>query len=192
MRLHPFFALILLCGLCSCKTEPQPAAMPEPVETEKQGADLQTRNNALALLDDLLGDEKNLSKILIIKHNTDQLGKVVGDISKTAGNGAQMLEALAKAEPGLDLKATSLPPGEAQARKEMSKAKEHVLLHSKDAEFQFQLLLTQVDALNYGANLAMVVAQNETQPDRTRDFLRLSAELRALDERVLAMLREPK
>jgi hypothetical protein len=194
MRVLPLkvFALILLCGLCSCKTEQQPSAAPEPTETEKQGADLQTRNNALALLDDLLGNEKNLGKILIIKRNTDELGKLVADISKTAGNGAKMLEALAKTEPGLNLKATSLPPGEAATRKEMSKDREHLLLHSKDAEFQFQLLLTQVEALNYGAHLAMLVAENESQPDRTRDFLRLSAELRELNERVLAMLREQK
>lgn len=160
--------------------------------TEKKGVDLQTRNNALALLDDLLGDEKNLSKILIIKHNSDELGKLVGDISKTAGDGAKMLESIAKTEPGLNLKATSLPSGEAAARKAISKTKEHELLHSKDAEFQFQLLLTQTEALNYGSHLAMVVAENESQPERTREFLRLSAELRNLQERVLAMLRNTK
>ena len=44
--------------------------------SEKKGFDMQTRNNALALLDDLLSDEKNVSKILIIKHNSDELGKL--------------------------------------------------------------------------------------------------------------------
>jgi hypothetical protein len=79
--------------------------------------------------------------------------------------------------------------GEVAARKAISKTKEHTLLHSKDAEFEFQLLLTQVEALNYGAHLAMVVAENEPNADRTRDFLRLSSQFRELNEQVLAMLR---
>ena len=159
---------------------------------EKKGVDVQARNNALALLDDLLGDEKNLNKILIVKHNSDELGKLVDDISKSAAENAKMLEALAKTEPGLNLKAIDLPPGELATRKAISKTKEGLLLHSKDAEFQFQLLLTQTEALNYGAHLAMVVADNESRADKTRDFLRLSAELRALNERVLTMLRTTK
>jgi hypothetical protein len=151
---------------------------------------MQTHDNTLALLDDLLGDEKNVSKILIIKRNSDELGKLVKDISKTAGDGAKMLEALAKTQPGLDLKAINLPPGETATRKSISKTKEQILLHSKDAEFEFQLLLTQAEALNYGAYLAMVIADTETDANRTREFLRLSAELRDLRERVEAMLRQ--
>jgi hypothetical protein len=187
-------ALFLICALCACQST-QRASAPKPEATatpEKPVANLQTRNNALALLDDLLGDEKNVSKILIIKRNSDALGILVKDISKAAGDGAKMLEALAKSEPGLNLKAIDLPPGEAATRSAIGKTKEHLLLHSKDAEFQFQLLLTQAEALSYGAGLAMVVAENESQPERTRDFLRLSAELRGLHERVLAMLRARK
>jgi hypothetical protein len=190
-----FSALLLLCSLCACQSTRQPAAAsPSPAVAGpgKNGFDIQTRDNALALLDDLLGDEKNLSKILIIKHNSDELGKLVEDISKTAGNGAKMLEALAKTQPGLNLKATSLPRGEVATRKAISKTKEQLLLHSKEAEFEFQLLLTQVEALNYGAHLAMVVADSETDANGTREFLRLSAQLRDLRERVEAMLRTKK
>ena len=43
--------------------------------------------------------------------------------------------------------------------------------------------------MNYGAHLAMVVADCETDPSGTREFLRLSAQLRDLRERVEAMLR---
>jgi hypothetical protein len=186
-------ALFLLCSLCACKSLQHPTATPSPSapETdEKSAADLQTRNNALALLDDLLNNEKNLSKILIIKRNSDELGRLVENISKTAGKGADSLESLAKSEPGLDLKKTNLPPGEAATRKAISKTKEHELLHSKDAEFEFQLLLTQVEAMNYGAHLAMVAADNESQPARTREFLELGAQLRNLREQVEAMLRK--
>ncbi|HWD93136.1 MAG TPA: hypothetical protein VG938_12395 [Verrucomicrobiae bacterium] len=185
-------ALFLLCSLCACQSLRHPQAAPQPTESgtpEKSAADLQTRDNALALLDDLLNDEKNVSKVLIIKSNSDELGRLIKNISKTAGNSAVMLESLAKSEPGLDLKKLDLPPGEATARKAISKEKEHVLLHSKDAEFEFQLLLTQVEALNYGANLALVAAENEPRASNTRELLALSAQLRDLHEQVLAMLR---
>ena len=183
-------ALFLVCGLCACQSlKPSPADIPP---SEGKNFNAPTRNNALALLDNLLGDEKNVSKILVVKHNSDELGKLVDDISKTAGEGAKMVEAFAKTEPGLNLKAIELPAGETATRKAISKTKEHLLLHSKDAEFEFQLLLTQTEALNYGAHLAMVVAENESQADRAREFLRLSANMRALNERVLAMLRKPR
>jgi hypothetical protein len=185
-------ALFLLCSLCACQSLRHPNATPQPVEPgtpEKSGEDLRTRDNALALLDDLLNDEKNLSKVLIVKRNSDELGRLVKSISKVAGSGAEMLRAMAKSEPGLDLKKQDLPPGEAATRKAISKTKEHVLLHSKDAEFEFQLLLTQVEALNYGASLAMVAAENEPRANNTRELLALGAQLRDLHEQVLAMLR---
>ena len=153
---------------------------------------LLVRNNAMALLDDLLNDEKNVSKILLVKHHSDELAKLIKDISATSGEGAKMLEEVAKQETGLNLKQLDLPPGEAATRKAISKTKEHLLLTSKDAEFELQLLLTQAEALNYGAHLAMVVAENETNPERTREFLQLSAQLRNLEDRELVMLRNRK
>ncbi len=185
--------MFFLCLLCGCQSLKQPSAKsgsPEISTSQKTASDLATRNNALALLDDLLGDEKNLSKILIIKRNSDELGRLVEDISKTAGEGEKMLQSMAKNEPGLDLKALNLPPGEAATRKSIAKTQEQLLLHSKDAEFEFQLLLTQSEALNYGANLALVAAENEPQADVTRDLLRLSSRLRELHEQVLTMLRK--
>ena len=180
---------ILICGFCACQSLQHPAPNPEMPVSEKKSSDLVTRNNALALLDDLLNDEKNLSKILIVKRNSDELARLVQNISRTAGGGADLLKSLAKNEPGLNLKATDLPPGETAARKAISKNKEYLLLHSKDAEFEFQLLLTQVEALNYGANLAMVAAEDEPQVNDTREFLSLGAQLRDLHEQVLGMLR---
>lgn len=186
-------ATLLVLLLCGCQSiQKRPGKVPPAGGAEGNNPNLQVRNNALALLSDLMGDEKNVSKILIVKHNSNELGKLIKDISATAGNGAKMIDEFSKSAGGLDLKRLDLPPGEAAARKAISKTKEHLLLSSKDAEFEFQLLLTQTEALNYGAHLAMVVADCETDANRTREFLRLSAQLRELHERVLAMLREKK
>jgi len=187
-KLLATFLVLLLCGCQS--VQKRPGKGPPAGVTEGNNPNLRVRDNAVALLSDLMGDEKNVSKILIVKHNSNELGKLIKDISATAGNGAKMIDEFSKSAGGLDLKRLDLPPGEAATRKAISKTKEHLLLSSKDAEFEFQLLLTQVEALSYGAHLAMVVADAETDPAHTREFLRLSSQLRELHERVLAMLRE--
>ena len=189
-KIPAMFLVLLLCGCQSFQSTNEKT--PAPNTAEANNVNLQIRNNALALLDDLLNDEKNVSKVLIVKHNSDELGTLIKSISETAGSGAKMLEEFSKSTGGVDLKRQDLPPGEAATRKLISKTKEHLLLSSKDAEFEFQLLLTQVEALNYGAHLAMVVADSETDPNRTREFLRLGSELRELRERVETMLRQRK
>lgn len=191
--MRSILAAFLLCILCGCQsfrsTSPTESSASPPAG-EGNNQYLPIRNNALVLLADLLNDEKNLSKILIVKRNSDELGKLVKDISDTAGNDAKMLDAFAKTDGSLDLKRLDLPPGELATRKAISQTKEHMLLSAKDAEFEFQLLLTQVEALNYGAHLAMVVADCEKDPNHTREFLQLAAQLRGLHERVVARLRK--
>jgi hypothetical protein len=191
MRSSKFPAMFLVLLLCGCQSFKSTSGKTQaPNATETNNANLPIRNNALALLDDLLNDEKNVSKVLIVKHNSDELGALIKSISETAGGGAKMLEEFSKSAGGVDFKRLDLPPGEAATRKLISKTKEHLLLSSRDSEFEFQLLLTQVEALNYGAHLAMVIADSETDPSRTREFLRLGSQLRDLRERVETRLRK--
>ena len=193
MRSHPLelLALLLLCSLSACQTSTTPEATPPHVERKPaaKGMDLPTRNNALALLDELLNDEKHVSKLLIIKRESPELNRLIKSISETAGRGADRLKALAKKNPGHYLAATALPPGETATRESIAKVKQHLLLHSSGGEFEFQLLLTQAQALNYGSHLAKVAAANEPQPAVARELSALSARLNDLLEQVLAMMR---
>jgi hypothetical protein len=185
-------ALILLLGLCGCRSvhrENGTLKHAGPAPTGKKSIDIQTRNNAIALLNDLLNEEKNLSKILIIKRESPDLKRLVKDISETADDGAKMLKSLAKKDRGIQLATLGLPPGEVAARQAISKTKQDLLLHTKGAEFEFQLLLTQMEALSYGTHLALVAAENEPQPERAQEFSKISGQLKQLEERVLTRLR---
>lgn len=191
-QLLQLLATLLVCSLCGCQLPQRKITAPpdaKPATSAKQPFDVATRNNALALLNDLLNDEKNVSKILIIKRNSDELKELIKDISDAAGNGAKLLKSFAEKDPSIQLTATDLPPGEAATRKSISKAKEHDLLHTKDTEFEFQLLLTQSEAMNYGAHLAQVAAENEPQPQRARALFALSTKFKMLHDQVLTMLR---
>jgi len=143
----------------------------------------------MALLTDLLNDEKNLSKILLIKFESPEVDRLVTEISKRASEGANMLETIAKSDPSLIKTSLALPPGEIAARDAIAKTKKQQLLHTKGKEFEFELLLTQVQALNYGAHLASVIAKNEPQPDRAQQFSNLSVQFKKLYDEVIALLR---
>jgi hypothetical protein len=143
-----------------------------------------------ALLYDLLGDEKNVSKLLIVKRDRPELKALVKQISDTAAKAHKEFEKFAKRDHTLNLKDTGLPPAELETRKSISKEKAKSLLAEKDKSFEIALLLTQNEALTYGAHLAQTVASFETNPDRNRFLQQLSAELLDLRNKVAAMLRE--
>jgi hypothetical protein len=187
--------VLAVFGLCGCQFHPQAAASPESMvvaTSAKKDFDIRIRNNSLVLLNELLNEEKRLSMILIIKRESPELNRLITDIAETAAEGAKRLQSMAKNDPGLALAKPDLPPGEQATRKAIAKTKQHLLLQSKDAEFEFQLLLTQAEALNYGAHLAAVAAENEPQSDRVRELSDLSSRLKLLYEQVITRLRMNK
>lgn len=182
---------LLLCGLAACQLPPKPAPPSQDAThiAPANNAALTVRNNAFALLADLLNDEKNLSKILLIKFESPEVDRLVTDISKTADEGAHLLKDFSKNDPALTQTKLDLPPGEAATRDAIAKTKRQQLLRAKGKEFEFELLLTQVQALNYGAHLAAVIAANEPQPERAQQFLNLSAQFKKLYDGVIALVR---
>jgi hypothetical protein len=147
-------------------------------------------NNAASLLDNLLGDEKNLAKILIIKgHGDGDFGNLVKAIAHAAAEGDRQLRQLAQSTPGMDLKALGLPPGEVAARQAIGKTKERDLLFSTGTTFEFNLLLTQTQALSYGAHLAEVVAAQAPTPEAAQAFKSLAEVLDRLLRDVTRQLR---
>ena len=186
-------SLALLFILCACRTAPVPAdadtihsTEPEPRLPANYAE--QARNNSASLLYDLLKDERNLSKLLLIKRESKELHDLVKKISAAAALGATQLEQMAEQDRTLELHAISLPSGEVEARKSIKEAQRHELLHAKGADLQFKLLLTQIEALNYGAHLAQVAAAHEQQPAHQRTFNDLSTSLQQLREEVIALL----
>ena len=143
-----------------------------------------------ALLDDLLGGEKNVSKLLIIKRDRPELKAIVKQISDKTGKAQKELEKLVKRDAHIDLKNQGLPPAELETRKSISKEKSKALLTEKGDDFELHLLLSQNEALTYGAHLAGTIAKTETDPKRTQFLQQLSRDLLDLHNKVFSMLRE--
>jgi hypothetical protein len=181
--------LAALLSLCGCGLIGAKEAKVTPSNLSGQVGTTNTLNNALDLLHDLLGDEKNLSKVLLIKHASPALKQLVKNISAKAGDGLKVLESFQKTGDAPAWGHLGLPPGERATREAISKTKEHELLHSSGSEFEFQLLLSQSEALNYGTHLAQIAAQNDSNPAHASKLLVLSRDLAQLHSEVLARLR---
>jgi hypothetical protein len=184
--LPPTFSLavivIFIGMICGCATAPRNFP---PAATEK----IALRNNTASLLYDLLNNEKNVSKILIIKHDSAPLHGLIKAISATTGNAADRMTELAKADPTLNLHDLGLPAGEKAARAAVTKTTEHDLLFTSGNEFQFNLLLTQAQALSYGSHLAKVAAENSSQPDAIKAFQSFDVAMNDLYLQVVTMMR---
>ena len=148
----------------------------------------QLRSNCCSLLYDLLQDEKNVSKLLIIKGERPEVNRLIKEISSAAATGAKKLEELAKLDRKLNLRASGLPLGERATRDAISKTRARELLLASGDDFEIKLLLTQAEALSYASHLAKVAAKNEPQPDRAREFTVLSDEMQRLYSQVIALL----
>jgi len=181
---------VLLFG---CSTtgpgSPSAAAVPAAAGSTEAGNDrIQVRNNASSLLAQLLDEEKNVSKILIVKRGSRELSGLIKAISTAAADGGERIKVLAQHDPTLDLRRQDLPAGEKATRDAEGKTEEYELLFSSGAEFEFTLLLTQAQALDYGSHLAKVASDNSTDPGEAGAFLTISQTLNQLLAQVKAMM----
>jgi hypothetical protein len=188
-RIIALFVPFLLCGCRLPHSVPATATAVEPVQSSKKRVDRAVCDNALNLLHDLLGDEKNVSKVLIIKRASPAVKELIKKISQTAGSSVKTLESFAPKDAARKWEHLGLPPGERATREAVAKTKEHKLLHSSGKEFEFELLLTQAEGLNYGTHLARIAAENESDPENARKLSVISQELDQLQAEVLALLR---
>jgi len=155
-----------------------------PVKAEHSTAD----NYGYALLFALLGDEKDVSKLLVVKRERAELKELIKAISETAAGGHRDLENFAKTDRSLNLHKQGLPAAESAARASISRVKGKDLLAEGGKEFELQLLLSQNEALTYGMHLAEAVATAESNPARATYLRQLAGNLGQLQRKVMAML----
>jgi hypothetical protein len=180
LRAGLLVSLTLIAGSCTLHQSSEEA----PVKSRDDSAD----HHGYALLYALLGGEKDVSKLLIVKRERAELRDLVKAIADTAGRAHRQLEEFAKADRSLNLFKQGLPPAEATTRASIERAKGKELLTEGGKEFELQLLLSQNEALIYGMHLAETVAKAESNPTRIKYFQQLSSELNQLQRKVVGML----
>lgn len=155
---------------------------------EAQSSESNAPTQAHALLFGLLGDEKNVSKLLIIKRERPELRGLINEISERAGKAHKELEGFAKSDRTLNLKDQGLPSAEVLTRNAIAKARAKELLTESGKEFELRLLLAQNEALTYGAYLAATAAASDTVAHRRQMLQQLSTDLLQLQKKTVDML----
>jgi hypothetical protein len=155
------------------------------------GADLgshATTDHSYALLYDLMGDEGDVSKLLIIKRVRPELKELIKEISARCSAAHKEIEAFAKMDRSIKLKNRGLPMAEIKTRESISSARGKHLLGSKGKEFELELLLTQNEALTYGAHLARVTANAESKAERIGLLKILETDISRLQQRLVDLM----
>jgi len=174
-------ATALVSGFGWGKKEKKPAEKPVTNESLPAG---------YALLFKLLSDEKDVSKLLLIKKDRRELHQLIKEIADSASTAHKQLERNAK-HLGLALADQKLPTVELAARESISKEKAKELLSTKGDEFEFRLLMSQHEALTYGIHLARQLAEAETDRSQRELLQEVRSQFGQLRGRVFEMLFRP-
>lgn len=178
---------LLMLGVVSmsfsgCKVPVQSAAtIASPQE--------QTRANSYSLLYELLGQQRNVDKLLLVKMESVELKLLIKAIAAASAAGVKRLEESARQDATIRLDQTSLPPGETATRNAIASTKKKELLTPFNSNFELDLLLTQSEALSYAWHLAKVAAANEPNSGHARLLNNLSSEMKSLHGQVLSLMR---
>jgi hypothetical protein len=163
MRLGIVLVPLLLAGCATREVRLVPAPG-DPALTENQN--YRVRNQGYSLLYDLVSDEKDVAKVLLIKREHPQVRAIIQEISSFAGQLQKQLDQFSLEDPQLNFKTPGLPFIEAKAREAIGSRRAKQLLLAGGQDFEVDLLLTQVEATGYGGGLAEVLAEQESIPKR--------------------------
>jgi len=144
-----------------------------------------------ALLYEILGQERQVSRLLIIKQERQALETVIDAIDETCGAAYERLEELANENPRLDLADTGLPVEEVRTRLAIAATRRDQLLAASGREFELEFLWTQNEALTYAAHLADTLSRSESDPARLAFVRALWKDMARLVQDVQALLRRP-
>lgn len=175
-------AAVLLTASLGCASAGAPRRPPDEPAASAHG---------FALLYQILGQERQVSKLLMIKEERDELETVIDAIDSICDAAYERLEELAKQRPRLDLSDTGLPADEVRTRLAIAATRRDQLLAATGREFEMQLLWTQNEALTYASHLADTLARSEPDPARLAFARALWKDLTRLLQDVQNLLHRP-
>jgi hypothetical protein len=187
--------LIILVAACFTGCATRPAAKeakapkePPPTVASSEDSRLAIRNQGYSLLYKLLSDQKDVSKLLLIKKEPADARDLIKRIADVSSQAAKELEALAKADPHLHLDIDGLPDAERETRDLIAKTHTKELLTKTGEKFEMRFLLTQIEALTYGSHLAVVVQNHEADENRRAVLAKISQQYQDLHQALIDLM----
>lgn len=165
--------------LCGC------ASTPRALDTDERMLQV---NQGYTLLYTLLDKDADVDKILLIKSADPRTEALIREIAAVCRAAIQRLRAFARDDPHLRFDSPSVPVVEQATRDAIESTVAKDLLSSWNEAFEVKLLLSQADAIGYGAHLAMTLRKFDTDGPRRAWLEQLSENLKLLYARVVARL----
>lgn len=148
----------------------------------------QIRVNCFSLLHQLLNQQRNVDKLLLVKKESTETHRLIKTIASASAAGAKRLEYFAARDHSVQLELLALPPGEVATRDAIARTKAKELLTPFNPDFELYLLVTQSEALSYAWHLARVAAANDTGMERSKYLSALSAEMKDLHRQTVSLM----
>lgn len=182
---RPAAIMLIACMLLlsGCYTAPPRAATPptEPAYIQ--------RNYGYALLYATIRSETQVADVLKIKSARDEVATLLKDIAAFAKDALNQLDNLAAADPSLGFDIDALPEMESRTRQAIENTTTaQVLMHS-GRRFEFTILLTQHEALNYISHLAGVLRRHDSAKPRMDILEQIQRDAQRLHARTIELLR---
>lgn len=149
------------------------------------------RSRGYALLHSTVDELSQVDKVLVIKDAEPQVADLLKAIAQFSGDCRDKLQTFAAEDPSLRFNDDGLPNAEASTRNAIASATQKQILFSSGREFEFNILLTQHQALNYITHLAGTLSEQDSHEDRRQYLTHLAGESNALRQRVIALLQSP-
>ena len=177
---RPIFCLSLLASLLTLNL----------VRADETSERQQKLNGGYYLLHQLGEDEDQVPLLLDIKHAPPELTPFADRISKTAKETMGSLERFQQADPAIRFDKNPLPKIEQDVRDSIKDDKQHQLLFgTTNSEFVRAFLISQIEACTYAVNLSKVLADQETDPGRTKILRHLSTQWLGMRDNAFRLLR---
>lgn len=142
-----------------------------------------------ALLYSTIAQDADVDKALMLKGPDARVVEVVKAISQFCAQAKSRLEAFAQEDPALNLKNDGLPALEVKTRDAIGSTTTKQILFGTGKEFEFRLLMTQHEALNYVTHLAGVLAKEEANPARRAYLNEIATNSATLHGKVIELMK---
>jgi hypothetical protein len=161
------FSLLLAAAILSCFSPATPLRADDDSKKEMK--------DGFFLIHNVCHEESQVHLITLMKTTPPYLVSYVTRISKLADDSLEALDDMEDHDPSLKSDDSPLPAFERAVRDSISEEKQHDLLFGTTGPaFSRALILTQLDASNYIANMAKVLAEEDENDSRARTLDKIS------------------
>ncbi|MGD0767036.1 MAG: hypothetical protein ABSB42_02315 [Tepidisphaeraceae bacterium] len=162
------------------------SAIPKPVS--HNDGPIRQANEGYSLLHQLMSDESDASKILILKHADEPVAGTVKEISDACRAAKTRMDEFPKTDARIEFDVPDLPRVEQESRDLDSSIEEKELLFSSGRTFELRLIYAQAQAMEYGEVLCKALIAREDDPARKAFVTDLAKQCADFRDRLLGLL----